>query len=133
VALRESRTAIRQQFVQNAGAASSGSHFEGLLQMADEAADMLLRGIVQGRLNERTGHYGTNESAASFIVRNLFSLSCVLVSPCAPFPEVKFEPEHVVEDMSYVEPITQETVQRLQKPMVQKTASNTGATCGGSH
>jgi hypothetical protein len=38
----------------------------------------------------------------------------------------------VVEDMSYVEPITQETVQKLQKPMVQKTAS-TGTGCGGSH
>jgi Complex 1 protein (LYR family) len=59
VALRESRTAIREQFVQNAGAETSGPHFEGLLQMADEAADMLLRGIVQGRLNETTGHYGT--------------------------------------------------------------------------
>jgi hypothetical protein len=80
VALRESRTAIRQQFVQNAGAATSGSHFEGLLQMADEAADMLLRGIVQGRLNEKSGHYGTNESCLQrAIMRNLFSLvrSCL--------------------------------------------------------
>lgn len=64
VALRESRTAIRQQFAQHAAATTSGPHFEGLLQMADEAADMLLRGIVQGRLNERTGHYGTSASAA---------------------------------------------------------------------
>lgn len=35
--------------------------------------------------------------------------------------------------MSYVEPITQETVQKMQKPMVQKTASSAGTTCGGSH
>lgn len=48
--------------------------------------------------------------------------------------EVKFEPEHVVEDMSYVEPITQDTVKKLQKPMVQKTASGpSGTSCGGSH
>jgi hypothetical protein len=41
-----------------------------------------------------------------------------------PLPEVKFEPEHVVEDRSHVEPITQETVKKFQSPVVQKTTAS---------
>jgi len=58
VALRESRKEIRQQFLMNAHADVSGDLLEGYLQMADEATDMMTHGIVQGKLNQSTGHYG---------------------------------------------------------------------------
>ena len=58
-AMRESRTAIKGEFVKNATASTEGPHFEGLLQMVDEAEDMLVHEIVRGNLNPTTGHYGT--------------------------------------------------------------------------
>jgi len=59
-ALRQSRVAIRQEFVKNrdVDVSSQREHFEGLLGVVDEAEDMLLHGIVQGKLNDDTGHYG---------------------------------------------------------------------------
>lgn len=56
VALRESRVAIKQEFVKNKQAPAS--QLDMLLLMADEAQDMMLHGIVQGELNDATGHYG---------------------------------------------------------------------------
>lgn len=59
-ALQESRVAIKQEYVKNA-AVSAGQdpvHFEGLLSMADEAVDMMLHGVVQGKLNQNSGNYG---------------------------------------------------------------------------
>jgi hypothetical protein len=94
-AMRESRVAIKDEFVKNQAAPTSGDHFEGLISAVDEAVDMLRHGIVQGNLNQDSGHY-----------------------------EVKFEPEHVDgPDMRVVEPITEETVAKLQKPMVETTKS----------
>jgi hypothetical protein len=58
VALRESRSEIRSHFVQNASFRGPDDQLESLLLMANEAADMMRHGIVQGRLNDRTGHYG---------------------------------------------------------------------------
>jgi hypothetical protein len=48
----------------------------------------------------------------------LFFLHCSSPSPFTA--EVKFEPEHMIEDTSHVEPITHETVKKLQKPMVEQ-------------
>jgi hypothetical protein len=63
-ALQESRIAIKQEYVKNAGVSLSQTdkdmeHFEGLLSMADEAVDMMLHGVVQGKLNQDSGNYGT--------------------------------------------------------------------------
>ena len=57
-ALRESRVAIKSEFVKNRAAPTAGDHFEGLLGMVDEAVDMLRHGIVRGDLNQATGNYG---------------------------------------------------------------------------
>ena len=57
-AMRESRFAIKSEFVKNRTAPTAGDHFEGLLLMADEAIDMLRHGIVRGDLNQQTGNYG---------------------------------------------------------------------------
>jgi complex III assembly factor LYRM7 len=56
-ALAESRIAIRAEFNKNR-VVSDPYHLEGLLVMIDEAEDMMLHGIVQGKLNEK-GNYGT--------------------------------------------------------------------------
>lgn len=58
LALRESRVAIKNEFVKNQQAPAS--QLDMLLVMADEAEDMMLHGIVQGKLNEGTGHYGAS-------------------------------------------------------------------------
>jgi|EP00970_Alexandrium_tamarense_P004898 complex III assembly factor LYRM7 len=50
-ALRESRFAIRAEFVKNKDVTGPPEHIEGLLTMIDEAEDMLLHGIVRGELN----------------------------------------------------------------------------------
>ena len=91
-AMKESRNAVRQQFMQNKNAPTSGEHFEGLLAMVDEAEDMLLHGFVQGKLNPDTQHY-----------------------------EVKIKPEHTADatDMSKVpqlEPVSEATVKSFESP-----------------
>ena len=55
-ALAESKIAIRAEFNKNR-VVSDPHHLEGLLVMIDEAEDMMLHGIVQGKLNEK-GNYG---------------------------------------------------------------------------
>jgi complex III assembly factor LYRM7 len=57
-AMRESRVAIKSEFVKNKAEVTPGTHFEGLLTMIDEAEDMLRHGLVRGNLNKNTGHYG---------------------------------------------------------------------------
>jgi len=60
-AMRQSRVAIKQEFLKNASASvsSDAEMLDNLLFMADEAHDMMMHGIVRGDLNPRTGHYGT--------------------------------------------------------------------------
>jgi complex III assembly factor LYRM7 len=64
MALKESRVAIKQEYVKNAAISATQDpvHFEGLLGMADEAVDMMLHGVVQGKLNEDSGNYRTFHS-----------------------------------------------------------------------
>ena len=54
-ALQESRVELRSHF-QNNRVVTDATHLEGLFSMIDETEDMMLHGIVQGKLNER-GHY----------------------------------------------------------------------------
>jgi complex III assembly factor LYRM7 len=56
-ALVESGFAIRSEFEKNKFV-TDVEQLEGLFLMIDEAEDMLLHGIVQGKLNEK-GSYGT--------------------------------------------------------------------------
>jgi hypothetical protein len=96
-ALQESGRAIRQQFMQNRAAPTSGEHFEGLLGMVDEAEDMLLTGFVQGRLNDN-GHY-----------------------------HVAIKPEHTGDAQNtaavpQLEPVTEDTVQRMKGVQVNVTS-----------
>lgn len=63
-AMAESRLAIRAEFDKNR-TATDPNHLEGLLLMIDEAEDMLLHGIVQGKLND-SGNYGTCLSTLSY-------------------------------------------------------------------
>jgi hypothetical protein len=96
-AMAELRVAIKDEFVKNQKVPTSGEHFEALLYMVDEAIDMMRYGIVRGDLNEKTGNY-----------------------------EVKFKPEHTEGvEHSNVEPITAETVSRLEKPMVETSCAGT--------
>ena len=55
-ALRESRVALRAEFEKNR-VVTDAAHLEGLFVMIDEAEDMMLHGIVQGKLND-DGNYG---------------------------------------------------------------------------
>lgn len=58
--MRESRLAVREQYLQHNGRPTSipDDEFNGLLSMVDEAVDMLKHGVVQGNLNQKSGHYG---------------------------------------------------------------------------
>jgi len=95
-ALYESRFAIRAEFDKNRAVTPEGPHFEGLLSMVHEAEDMLLHGIVQGELNQNSGNY-----------------------------EVKIKPEHAdAEQMTQMEPITEETVAKTMNPKVEVTKSS---------
>lgn len=97
-ALRESRLAIRAEFTKNKNAPPS--QIPQLLQMIDDAEDMLLHGIVQGQLNEE---------------KNVV--------------EVKLGPEHESrmdsETMTHLDPITSETGKEMygrgSKPVVEVT------------
>ena len=92
-AYQESGRQLREQFEINKNVPTSGPAFEALLQGMDEATHMLRHEIVRGDLNEDTGRY-----------------------------EVKIKREHVqgsAEDDSIkpqVEPITQDTVRRMENP-----------------
>ncbi|KAI2504430.1 hypothetical protein MHU86_10019 [Fragilaria crotonensis] len=93
-ALAESKIAIRAEFEKNR-VVSDPHHLEGLLVMIDEAEDMMLHGIVQGKLNEH-GNY-----------------------------EVKVKAEHADSGgpVTTVEPITSSTVDKMSgvKPNVEIT------------
>ena len=56
-AMIASRREIRQQFAQNRQA--TPEIVPMLLDMVDEAVDMMKHGIVRGDLNQQTGNYGT--------------------------------------------------------------------------
>ncbi|KAG7362951.1 hypothetical protein IV203_026311 [Nitzschia inconspicua] len=92
-AMKESRLQLKQQFAINKNVPTSGPAFEELLQGMDEAAHMLRHEIVRGDLNEETGRY-----------------------------EVKIKREHVQGSADsdsikpQVEPITEETVRRMENP-----------------
>ena len=63
-AMTKSRDAVRVEYLKHGTTDSiihddDEQHFQSLLGMADEAADMLRHSIIQGRLNSTTGHYGT--------------------------------------------------------------------------
>jgi complex III assembly factor LYRM7 len=53
-ALQQSRTALKDEFRKNRGAAANEAHFAAI----DEAEHMLRHEFVRGKLNEDTGHYG---------------------------------------------------------------------------
>ncbi|EEC45271.1 predicted protein [Phaeodactylum tricornutum CCAP 1055/1] len=95
-AMKESRVAIKQEFVKNRGAVIAGEQFEGLLTMVDEAEDMLRHGIARGNLNPGTGNY-----------------------------EIKIKPEHVEGvEHSNMEPITADVVSKMERPMVETTCQS---------
>lgn len=118
LALRESRLAIKAEFVKNRAAPTSGAHFEAMLAAADEASDMLLHGIVQGKLDEQSGNYSMSSTLVVVLLFAYVSLTHYLL--CST--EVKFEPEHVegMADMHLpkVEPVTDSMVEQLQRQQV---------------
>jgi len=93
-AMKESRIQLRAQMEANRFAPNSGPVFEELVKGLDEAAHMLTHEIVRGDLNEETGRY-----------------------------DVKIKREHVQgsDDPSgnvkpEIEPITEDTVRRMENP-----------------
>jgi hypothetical protein len=56
-ALSQGRQEIRSQFIQN-GTVTDNATLETLLKGIAEAEDMLLHGIMQGKLNEQSGNFG---------------------------------------------------------------------------
>lgn len=60
VALQKSKLEVQKEFLKHGTVPiADAAHFNGLLDMADEAVDMLTHSIVRGNLNKNTGHYGT--------------------------------------------------------------------------
>mmetsp|Transcript_10737 Transcript_10737/g.10863 ORF Transcript_10737/g.10863 Transcript_10737/m.10863 type:complete len:89 (+) Transcript_10737:28-294(+) len=57
LAQSNARIEIRKHFEQNKNESDQGQ-IEQMLTMIDEAEDMMLHGILQGKLNEDTGSYG---------------------------------------------------------------------------
>jgi len=83
---------MKNEFLKNKGMATSGPEFEALVAGIDEATNMLKHEIIRGDLNEDTGRY-----------------------------DVKIKREHVQGSASgeikpEVEPITEETVKRMENP-----------------
>lgn len=56
-AMVESKRTIREEFSKYP-VVQSQEQLDGLVLMMDEAADMLLHGIVRGNLNQKSGNYG---------------------------------------------------------------------------
>jgi len=95
-AMKVSRTELRAQMEANRSVPASGPVFEELVKGMEEAIHMLGHEIVRGNLNQDTGRY-----------------------------DVKIKREHVKgsDDLSgnikpEIEPITEETVRRMENPGV---------------
>ena len=120
-ALAESRLAIRAEFEKNR-VVSDPHHLEGLLVMIDEAEDMMLHGIVQGKLNEH-GNYGTTSKVERALINTpKLKFTYPLIFQLA---EVKVKAEHADSGRpaTTVEPITSSTVDKMSgvKPKVEVT------------
>ena len=61
----QAKIAIRDYFEQNRSVADT-KQLKELMQAIDDAEDMLVHGIAQGKLNEKTGSYGAHENFHSF-------------------------------------------------------------------
>lgn len=71
VAMRESRVEVRNQYLSHGTLPIvDASHWQGLIDMADEAASMLRHSIVQSKLNETTGHYGTYKNNSGTMIHD---------------------------------------------------------------
>jgi hypothetical protein len=78
-AMRESRRAVRAQYLQHGTAElTDATHWQSLLAMAEEAADMLRHSIVRGNLNPQTGHYGTCACLCEWLV----VICCFCLNSC---------------------------------------------------
>ena len=65
-AMTKSRDAVRVEYLRHGTTdIADETHFQSLVGMADEAADMLRHSIIQGRLNEKSGNYGKFEPLSS--------------------------------------------------------------------
>mmetsp|Transcript_27472 Transcript_27472/g.58780 ORF Transcript_27472/g.58780 Transcript_27472/m.58780 type:complete len:138 (+) Transcript_27472:165-578(+) len=93
-AMKESRIQLRAQLEANRSAPTSGPVFEELVNGMDEAANMLTHEIVRGDLNQDTGRYDVK------IKREHVKGS--------DDPSGKIKPE--------IEPITEDTVRRMENP-----------------
>lgn len=116
-AMRESRLAVREQYLQHNQRQSviPDEEFFGLLSMVDEAVDMLKHGVVQGNLNQKTGRYGK-------FAHSLSSVLTLQSWTTNPLTEVKLTADHVEKNSKdsgqpplRVEPITPDTVRSLEK------------------
>ena len=120
-ALRESRVALRAEFEKNR-VVTDAAHLEGLFVMIDEAEDMMLHGIVQGKLND-DGNYGELFCNWHFLrVFGIFFLWWLNPNVVA----VKLGPEHAAGDNpeGNLEPINAETVSKFESgPKVEVTKS----------
>jgi len=93
-AMKESRKQLRDQIEANRSVPTSGPFFEELIKGLDEATHMITHEIVRGDLNQKTGRF-----------------------------DVKIQREHVKgsDDLSgtikpEIEPITEDTVRRMENP-----------------
>ncbi|KAL3762129.1 hypothetical protein ACHAWU_001580 [Discostella pseudostelligera] len=97
-ALTQSKLAIRSEFDKHRHVTGPPEHIESLLQMIDDAEDMLLHGIVRGEYNAD---------------RNVV--------------EVKIRPEQEIrmdsETLTHVDPITAETTTTATTPKIEITKS----------
>mmetsp|Transcript_7630 Transcript_7630/g.9986 ORF Transcript_7630/g.9986 Transcript_7630/m.9986 type:complete len:137 (-) Transcript_7630:867-1277(-) len=93
LAMTESRKTIREEFGKNRNNVASGEQFEALISMVDEAVDFLKFGVMQAERDPKTGNY-----------------------------VAKVKKEHMQGiDHADVEPITKETVLKMENPVVEKS------------
>ena len=129
--MTKSRDAVRVEYLKHGTHnITDEPHFQSLLGMADEAADMLRHSIIQGRLNSNTGHYGKLVAIISADLRTTLHgiylhIDDILVTQTTIFPflstEVKVNENHIAKHTGVlgqqpplVQPITNEVVEEME-------------------
>jgi len=104
-AMKESRNKLRSQIEANRSVPTSGPFFEELIKGLEEATHMITHEIVRGDLNQETGRF-----------------------------DVKIQREHVKgsDDLSgtikpEIEPITEDTVRRMENPELIEVCKNSSS------
>ena len=137
-AMTKSRDAVRVEYLRHGTTdIADETHFQSLLGMADEAADMLRHSIIQGRLNEKSGNYGKFEPLLWCTTNTVPVVKPKCASQIIPsqskntgndilisilFAEIKVNENHIAKHTGIlgqqpplIQPITKEVVQQMEE------------------